>query len=59
MRDAMQAILGLDLPALLAKLAEHPGERARLAERAIGARTKDLAAPAAPIVAGGVAPARA
>ena len=31
-----------ELPALLAKLAAHPDERARLAERAIGGREKDL-----------------
>jgi recombinational DNA repair ATPase RecF len=33
-----------ELPALLAKLAEHPDERARTAEKALGGRTWDLAA---------------
>lgn len=33
-----------ELPALLAKLAAHPDERARLAEQAIGGRARDLAA---------------
>jgi AAA domain len=33
-----------ELPALLAKLAAHPDERARLAEKAVGGRTRDLAA---------------
>lgn len=44
-----------ELPALLAKLAAHPDERARLAERAIGGRTKDLAALDALMVAADVA----
>jgi recombinational DNA repair ATPase RecF len=44
-----------ELPALLAKLAAHPDERARLAENAIGGRTRDLAALDALIVAGDTA----
>ena len=44
-----------ELPALLAKLAAHPDERARLAERAIGGRTKDLATLDTLIVADDVA----
>ncbi len=43
------------LPALLAKLAEHPDERARAAERALGGRTWDLAALDALAVGNGAA----
>ena len=40
-----------ELPGLLAKLAAHPDERARAAEKAIGGRNKDLAA-LDPLIAG-------